>query len=232
MKQKVWIFGDSYAARYDEGKDLENSWPYMIAKKYNVINEALPGSSIFLALKKINNLINHNTNTQDDILIFYMSNRDRIDFSFLERDEDACMMHNVVNDNSDQKWIKKYLRRYKRYSTFIKNFYQYYVFNNEKALEMSMLGHYVLLKELSKRFKKVLVVPVFQLPYIKDFTIDDTEKFSIAKGNALWFHDEKNIDTDQVNHMRVENHKIIYDMTVDWIENDIPFDTEKLKKIS
>ena len=100
------------------------------------------------------------------------------------------------------------------------------------GIEIPKIGEVVLPFTLSNQFNKMLVVPVQDTPHELIGKIKNTNKFMIAEGPQLRLHDEDSIDLPQPNHMRQENHDIMFNMLVDWIENNTVFNTEKLIKIT
>jgi len=217
--QKVWILGDSYAQACDGD---ETTWPSMLSKKYNVSNHALGGTGPDYMLKTLYLLLyKHDIeHIKNSVMIIYMSKMSRLNFKFLKNPSESVKIPQT--------------KRHKQHSFLLTFFFKYYYFFNEQSIYMSHLGNYALLKEMSKLFKKILVIPAFRKPTLLNdqFTINNDEKFTIGKGMPIFYHDQKGIDHNKVNHMREENHNIVYNMTVDWIEKDIPFDTGKLIKIS
>jgi len=77
----------------------------------------------------------------------------------------------------------------------------------------------------------MLVVPVQDTPHELIGKIKNTNKFILAEG-ALIDYDKNFLDLHHPNHMRQENHDIMFNMLVNWIENNDVFDTEKLIKIT
>lgn len=233
----LWIFGDSYAS--EDWNSSEYPWPAQLEKKYNVKNYAVSGTGPMHSVNKLYELISgaNREVLKDTSLIFYMSSIHRANFSFLEHPRDACFMTHMASNATlpvENSWSKERYKFYNKHLNFIKSFFKNYGMYNQEALNMAQLGYMTLLKEAASNnvFKKVLVVPIFEPPGFPNFFISSKDNFTLAKGGVLHTHDEQNIDIDLPNHMREENHNIVYKMTVDWLENNIPFDINKLKKIS
>jgi len=197
--------------------------------------------------------------TENITVIFFVSEYiGRPSFNFIDKEDQVhvfqalCVPDNYYGsedhyvmkrkDEEYKQWFDEHLKeinsRYKKYKDFINQFYNY---SNEyqdifggiyDSWNVNYISYYTLLKELSNQFNKMLVVPVQDTPHELIGKIKNTNKFMIAEGPQLRLHDEDSIDLPQPNHMRQENHDIMFNMLVDWIENNTVFNTEKLIKIT
>jgi hypothetical protein len=235
--QKVWIFGDSYAA---DVSDESYAWPRRLSLKYNVENFAISGTGPEYILKLFRNELDSpslNPKDLNDInLIFFLSHDSRKDFKFLKDPSDQCCMLHIASETKfEQDWASRRVKEYTKEKNFITHFYRdYYLHNN--LCDFDHLKYVGILKEFSRFFKKTLVVPVFDPPHHGilhqkfDTTVEDYGNFSYAKGPALFFV-ENEVNGEMPNHLCIENHNRMFDQLKNWIDNSIPLDTEKLKKI-
>jgi len=249
-KKKVWIFGDSYAILEkflnpdliwnDTTCDLSYTWPRRLAEKYDVTNLAHSGTGIWWSIDQLKKQVKglsslpsklFKSQQQKDIIVIFFASEYvfRPHFTFFDDPMDSALMKEFTR--RDRKWKGSF---YKQYVDFIKNFYEYNCEHQEidDHQNINYVSYYTFLRQLSNKFNKMLVVPIFSSPHKLFGKIENTDKFMIAEGQPLWNHDEKNVNTYHPNHMRQENHDIVYNMMVDWIENNAVFDTKKLLKIS
>jgi len=225
--EEVWIFGDSYAADCYYPEEEKYAWPLRLKNLYNVENFAYPGTGPEHAMKVFRNQILHCTSEElsNISVIFVLSHDSRKDFSFLDSLSDQCSM--FVMDQNFKKYNKKN-------QNFIKKFYKEYYMHNELG-DFRHLQYVGILKEFSRFFKKILVIPAFDdyksnTLYEKfDSQIEDYENFYYSKGPALFFIEkEKNNDP---NHLSLINHSLMFENLKAWLENSHIFDTNNLQKI-
>lgn len=240
-KKEVWIFGDSFATSI-WNSDVPYIWPRRLAEKYNVTNFAYFGTSIWWSMCKFKKKLKHLNPVNGSAInvIFYASEYlYRPQFTFLEDPLDSALFKRFIPGNETmtlegEELIKEKKSFYKKYIDFIKNFYEY---SSERqdivdSQSINYLSYYTLLKEMSNKFNKILVIPCFDSPHELFGKIENTDKFMIAEGYPLFMYDKNHVDTTYPNHMRKENHDITFNMLVDWIENNAVFDTRKLIKVS
>lgn len=237
--EKIWIFGDSYSARWFQN-EYEYTWPRKLEKKYHVENFSFSGTGPEYQLNLLKNQVIKlkNANELKNInLIFFMSGNERINFTFLDDIMDQNFMVRICADRpnlyNDPKVFQKYLH-YKRYRNFITYFFRYYFFNKDNEIDILKTLSFV--KDISNIFKKVLLIPVFDdlknkniFPFYNYMLQNDTRitNFYIAAGQPINMIDK---NMDEPNHIEAENHSIMVDMFVDWIENNVNLDSSKLKK--
>jgi hypothetical protein len=229
-KQEIWIFGDSYADRYNN-IDVTFSWPRELEKNYNVTNFGHRGDGPQGVLDNINKCILSMPNLDDKkvTVIVMLPEICRYSYSFYKNIKDR-VTGQVNSQSSDefkdlvkQKFGEDKLR-------FLMDFQEYYlkVSSNRKIEEMktfSLLNHY------ATYFKKMLVWPTGEV-YVYNNTVDrflfsslvnydfvpipmvtithDREPNSIDR----WPNDNKTI-----NHLSLFHHKIMHAELVEWIEN-------------
>jgi len=224
--EKLWIFGDSYSSTEFEDS---SAWPHQLEKQYEVSNYSVAGSGPEYMMVKFRDRLIATKDLENISLMFFLSHDSRKPFSFLKKPGDQCNMQHF------DKW-NEYLRKtYAKQKPFLKQFYDDY-YNSNFLDDFHHLKYVGIIKEVSRFFKKVLVIPVFDHPengilYSRfNSTIEDTENFTYARGPAL-FTIEKEINTYASNHLCDENHKLMYEQLVNWMEHSIPFDTNNLKKL-
>ena len=236
--EKIWIFGDSYAAN-DSNESY--TWPKKLSEKYKVTNWAVGGTGpeymINLFRKELENPKLVLTDLKNINLIFFLSHDSRKDFSFLQQSNDQCFTFHVgMETKFKDKWSISKLKKYAKQKDFLRKFYRdYYLHNN--LCDFNHLKYIGILKEFSRFFKKVLVIPVFDnyeegILYQKfNTTVADIDNFTYSQGPALFFI-ENEINGNMPNHLCIENHNNMFVQLTNWIENSIPLDTNKFKKIS
>lgn len=229
--EKVWIFGDSYSSA--EFKD-PTAWPHKLAERYDINNFSISGTGPEYMIKLFKEQLNApdlNINELKDInLIFFLSHDSRKDFSFLTNPSHQCITRHV-----DQFSRPEY-KHYKKQKPFLEKFYiEYYDYN--RLDDFDHLKYVGIIKEFSRFFKKVLIIPVFDRRTISilynkfNSTIEDHRNCTYARGPIL-FDIEEEINTNAPNHYGPENHILMYEQLVNWIDNNIPFDSNNLKKLT
>jgi hypothetical protein len=235
--KKLWIFGDSYSdSSYHNDED---AWSKQIEKVYDVKNLSRAGSGPEYQLGLFRKaMLNTDVNDlKEIILIFFISHNSRKNFKFVEHPTDQSFMSHIASDTSyKDEWHQNKVKKYAAYKTFLKDFYKYY-YQNLELDDFEYIQQVSLIKEFSKFFKKVLVITVFnsalnsKLHKKFNSIIDDSENFTYARGPALHFV-ERDVNMTDANHMCRKNHRLFYKQLINWIENNVPVDTEKLKKIN
>lgn len=233
--KKLWIFGDSYSdSSYHNN---EAAWSKKIEKVYNVQNLSKSGSGpeYQLGLFRKSILDTDVNDLKETTLIFFLSHNSRKNFEFVEHPEDqSFMLHIASNTLYKDEWQQNKVKKYAAYKPFLKEFYKYYYLSHDLD-DFEYIQQIVLIKEFSKFFKKALVITVFNnapdsnLHKKFNSIIDDSENFTYARGPALHFV-ERDVNIKEANHMCIENHQLLYNQLINWIENNVPVDTEKLKK--
>lgn len=207
MTREVWIFGDSYAS---ENLEFNYSWPVLLKQQYNVKNFALNGSGpdyqLSLFLEKLTDLDTSNVD-----VIFFVSDVVRFNFKFLESPSQQYIIKHLVNNSNFDNSNKKY----KKYKNFIKSFFQNYVYYSTYN-ETEIIKIILLLKELSKHFNNMLIIPVFDNLKEPLVSFDNTKKLCIIKNKF------KDIDLCKfeynVNHLSQEVHTRVYEKLSYWLD--------------
>ena len=207
MTREVWIFGDSYA---NENLEFSYSWPVLLKQQYNVKNFAITGSGpdyqLSLFLDKLSTSDASNTD-----VIFFVSDTIRFNFKFLESPSEQYIIKHLVKTSSFDTNIKKY----KKYKTFINWFFRDYVYHSTYN-ETETIKIILLLKELSKHFNNMIIIPVFDNLNEPLISFDNTEKLCIVKNKFK----EVELDkfTHEPNHMSQEVHDQVYKKLSYWLD--------------
>lgn len=218
MTEKLWIFGDSYSDKEYTYDHSFSSWPSAIEKIYEVTNFSKIGSSpdysLNILLKKITDT--SDVELQNTTLIFFVSSIHRFNFKFFNIKDHAITAK--FSDTSDSNVMKNY----REYSSFIKNFFKYYVFHSsyEQSELLKIAG---CLNLLSYKFKKVLVWPIFDRITID---VESNNKFYFVSTPLRkiepWL---ANTTVDlRNNHMSKNNHLEMMSQLTNWIDNDMIID--------
>jgi hypothetical protein len=227
-QQKLWIFGDSYAAStyHPDSSIGEITWVKELEKNYDVSNFALSGSGPDYSL---NNLINEiakykKYELRDIIVIFIIPEIYRINFDFLKPHDQivSIAMHNLSLNQNGKDLIKPYLK----YETFIKDVFKHYVLSSSYMdTELTkMLGW---LQLHSHMFKKMLIWPTndkasewinLSSPNV---LFIDTPIFEIEDDHADFGYDSR------YNHLTQVNHYTMLDQISSWIDHNTPIDIGK-----
>jgi len=230
MKEKVWIFGDSYAQLFPDPA----TWPAIIHTTYNTENYAQSGSGPEyqekILLEKIVSI--PRTQLLDTNLIFLISGYSRYNFRFLKPGDQVLPKEILFGD--DKKQQKKFASSHPQFYKFLHNFFREYVFYNKKEM-YDVVKTCLFLKELSSHFKKVLVIPIFDDPYMNPmavqlrFKINDTENFQLAK-NGILFTSENHRHFSLNNHMTHEQHSVFADQIINWVEQKEDFNCKNVRE--
>ena len=238
-KRQIWLFGDSYSSTDPNHAHLQYCWPYKLSRMYSLVNFSISGTGPDYQFLKLQDRIQATKNIENlksVTLIFFMSNDSRKNFSFLRKVSDACFMVHTAMDTEDSSPTMKYRKEeYREHKPFLKKFFKTYYSHNNKE-ELSMLKNVAFLKEISKLFNKVLVIPVFDMPYGKlheKFTlnVEPTPNFHVAEGPTM-YDVSKDLDPNYFsipNHLPHSHHDIMLNALIDWIEEDNLINTNIFK---
>ena len=262
------IFGDSYADEHAppypsemENDEWQNKhsyrWPLKLKEKfekeYNFKNHAVIGSGPFNALTKLLSYVNKLK--KDDIVLFFLSDYDRIDFVVPK--EIKSHVSNIFYSTSTKKseffddsnyennsMLKAYyLLHEPELNFFYKNFFNILP---RRTLEQLFFGF---LKNLSNDKKCKIILFCKNNSYDINFKNDDYfyrfEKDLSSISDEEWMNLDKGLTEndcmivdDRVNHIMAENHMIMFDIICKLLNNekDIPefkrnlttFDNERI----
>lgn len=231
MKEKVWIFGDSYS---DPNYLEENtfSWPTQLAKNYDVRNFSIRGTGPEWSLNLLLAQIKPIETTDDVNLIFFVSNPIRFDFKFYKDPKDQALFQYVVDrchSEPGESLVNKYLDR----KRFFKEFVKLYIGTmDDFYIDKEMIKYVGSLKLLERKFKKILVWPIF---YRLNIDIETSEKFmlindlpmaSVEPNQNFYFGYDS-----RANHLSKDNHIIMLEQLSAWVDNNSQIDIKKFTRI-
>lgn len=228
-KQEIWIFGDSYAERFNE-IDAVFSWPRGLEENYNVTNFALRGQGPQGVLEAIHKCLYGNPPyylLKKITVIVVLPEICRYPYSFYRNVKDR--VYGQVNLNSSNEFkniIKQEFDEDKL--NFLINFNEYYLTAgyNQKIEEMKTLA---LLNHYAGYFKKMLVWPTVEVrvhldptdnPLFSSLTNYDfvpvtMQTISEIRENVSYSWPD---DRYRINHVSLLHHRIMYDEIISWIE--------------
>jgi hypothetical protein len=229
-KQKIFIFGDSYADRCSES-NVVFSWPRGLEQNYDVTNFAIRGEGPQGVLSAIHRCILAMPNLEDReaIVIVMLPEICRYPYSFYTKIKHR-VYGQVNSESSDQ--FKDIIKRDfgEDKLKFLIDFHEYYlkVDTNRKIEEMKTLG---LLNYYATYFKKMLVWPTDYV-YVDDdpacrplFSGLVNYDFVPITMETITHDREPNTigrwpdDKNTINHLSLFHHKIMHAELVEWIEN-------------
>ena len=246
--QEVWLFGDSYCqdspAVFESTKHLINyefiSWPNRLKQNFNLKNFSRGGTGPTWSLNRLNNEIKENKDNLKNInLVFFISSIWRLDLKFYKDPSDQwlgskipALDRTMIDFGWDIKKFnkeeKKVIKPYKQNAFFVKELWkQYFLTDSFQNTEMlKIIGNLRLHSDL---FKKVLVWPIFNEPFV---SINSVNNFFYV--NDLLFNIEKDPHGSGLdprhNHLSEENHNIMFKQISDWINYSKPINIDEFQK--
>ena len=204
--QCLLIFGDSFAVSHARNQ-FEYTWPNRLSKNFITQNFAVSGTGPDFALQqflKINNRIHNKDKTS---IIFCLSSITRFNFAFLKPEHQIVVNH-ILQPKIPTK-LQEITNKYWRFKLFIEKFLKDYIYNST-YLETEIIKIILLLKYLTKDYKKTIVLPCFDNVTQNLFDFTQSENFFVYK-DALIQYNKVDIDIDnRPNHMDEDHHKKFY----------------------
>lgn len=208
MTREIWLFGDSYAREHPE---CDYSWPILLKQQYNTKNFAVGGSGPDYQLSVFLDNLSCTPDTSNIDVIFFVSDIVRFNFKFLH-----CPSHQYVLKHLDNTNTKvEHIGKYKKYKKFVKSFFQDYIYHSTYK-ETETIKIILLLKELSKHFSNMIIIPIFDNldePYV---SFDSTKELCIIKNKF------RDIESDEFmsnpNHMSRLVHAHVYERLSHWLD--------------
>lgn len=233
MSEKIWIFGDSWAALSYNNANIE-SWPIMIAKKYTVNNFAIAGSGPEYSLSTL--IKNMNTATDSELkntsVFFIISHSMRFNLDLTDPWHQVLFKYPTFDifDSRVTPYVKNKLKLVlsKEHQKFIKLFYKYYFSTLTKQIHLlKTLGT---LQLLSGRFKKMVVVSSFDsIPENIPLKHDNFCLFSRNPLSDLMVKTYP-FDSDiRSNHLENSQHPVFLQELLNIITTELDVDFEKIK---
>ena len=238
-KPNLWIFGDSYCDKNFRNDLSYEGWPALIEKEYNVTNMSKTGSGPDYSLQKLVDMLKK---TDPKIrkrthVFFGISDIFRIPMQFCNPPhrnnslESLLVMHMMYKfrwlEPKNVAKTKKLLSKYftKKELNFIEKVYRENIlYSSYSATELVKIIGF--LKEVSKEFKTVCVVPLFNtLPYYLQ-PIENTENFLVMPDAAIEvFPNDTGFGEDpKNNHLPKHVHQKLVDAFWKWTNERQPFE--------
>ena len=229
-KQRVYIFGDSFAVtKWHIDYNFEHlPWPLLLAEKYTVENHAVMGTGPDYSIQKLLDTITHTPPEQikDSVLVFISSDPCRLNLSCYKHPRDQVLLFAIASGDVPHT-SAEFARGAVEWM-----FDHDWVHNNH-------LKNYSTILHLSTLFKQTLYwnicnsVPTHQqfYPHSKSVQVPKEGLLEISNrdsGNTPLVnpaHDSR------PNHLHEPNHQEMYRQLCNWIELEHPIDTEKFAPI-
>ena len=208
MKQKLWIFGDSFAdPRYNPTTQFK-TWHYQLEENFEVENFGISGSGPEWSLQQFLKLDESTPNHEKKNIniLFLGSQWTRFNFSFFE-------------EASHQVWIMRSSllnTNYKKFRKFIDSFFTYYVDNNNHNSIQFVLQNMLLVKHYTRHYKKCVYWPVFISIEEEVRELYNSKKFYIVEYKMRDLEILEPFGKGTIpNHMPKESHDIVYQKVMD-----------------
>lgn len=210
LMDNLLIFGDSFADPMPI-KDRHlflYTWPNRLSKNFITKNFSVSGTGPDFSLQKFL-AIDKNIDKKDNtLIIFCLSSITRFNFGFLEP-RDQILVNHIIQSNIPTK-LKNIANNYMKFKPFLENFFKNFIYNST-YLETELTKLILLLKYLTKDYKKTIVIPCFDNISLDLFNFTKSNNFFVYK-NALMQYNFIDVEVDyRPNHMDEEHHKKFYD---------------------
>jgi len=225
----VWIFGDSFA---DEKWSVPTSgfnWVHEINKQYNVKNLAKVGTGPDYSLDWFIRLTNSLPKEQlkKVSVIFLSSDSMRLNLKCYKDPMDSVLIYQIAEGKIKHQSFM-----------FAKQLFKWYLDDDYRC--RTNLQYLSTLNHMSQYFKQVLYWPVAPIDPIVSNYIDTADNVTVPQDCLLEIsvhdcgHNIVGFDSQdpRANHLHEENHHVMYNQLVDWIENFSPIDTSKFKFVA
>lgn len=224
----IWIFGDSFADPIWMRETKGFNWVHEINNKYSVLNLAKIGTGPDYSLDKLKQqfVVTNKDDLKNITLIFFSADPMRLNLKCYNDPMNSAEIYAIAEGKIKHKstW-------------FAKQLFMWYMDHDYK--ERCDLQYFATLNHMSQYFKQVLYWPVPPLTPVTNHFLDIADNFHIPEKNLIAISEvdggpgKKAFDIDpRANHLHEENHRIMYDLLVDWIENFSPIDTSKFKFVT
>lgn len=209
----VYIFGDSYG--HAGNKRLTyRTWFDMIGEP--VVNKSRGSASPYYCMRRLNEAIY--LISEDDKIIFIMSDKTRLDFPFLQKIDHASTSHTILSKHPVLNDSEKYLLEYKHEIDMV-----FSMFDKEVDMYPFLIISY--LKYVSQKIKcKIIVIPSFESttfklkfldPFYFNSDIFKVLDIDLYRISCEEFIDEKyseQIEAKRRCHLSYENHVILFNI--------------------
>ena len=218
MIDKLHIYGDSYSDSYNEIRHWPNFTSYIaeLEKKYKVTNFSKKGCSAYYVINKLSNNIKKlkNTELSDTYCFIALPCPRRLDLKFLN---DQATFSQVQKKSSNE-FKEKFVNIFGQENLdFIIKWNE-----NNTNLNEFVLTQTLSVLALSKYYKKVLIWNTDVLQHDVSPTYLELIDKNVNSNQTMcyvpmeFFH----IDGDYPNHFLTDIHTQMYDIIVNWIENE------------
>ena len=227
----ILVLGCSYA---DPGMyPSEETWPTLLNKNFDVCNEACMGTGPQENLNILNTFVERGVDKSKDILIFFVPQYHRMNFKYLEKEDQVFTYASKFRGKKDyfnRKFVEKYGTDKLDWQSQWWDYYQVYD-NNQK---LDIIKIYATIAYFTKFFSKSLIIPTdYTTKKFKKWNIDVQ---SIFKKKHCYYtpdiimdiisqneKDKKMIfgEDKRPNHISLYNHKVMYKLLSEWINLDI-----------
>jgi len=207
------------------------SWPDLLSRRYKELkNEAKIGTGPQHNLHILKSYVDKGINKNKDLLIFFVPEYFRLNFKYFENNFQQTLSYATKNnkDRFGDKFEKMYGEEILEWQT---NWWRYYQFH-AKNQEIDIIKIYSTIAYYTKYFKRSLIIPTDLAHTIEKREVDiwnilERSDITCPKDiNLETIHHEEGIrvgygqDT-RPNHLSKQNHKVMYELLVDWIDNGI-----------
>ena len=226
----VWLFGDSYSATdlYTDKRIVtldmpyEEHWPIKLSQSHYVKNFSASGSGPDYQIKLLKEEMAKvgPKQTKQIKVIFFVSHSCRKDFTFWHYPGDAAFSSVMAQDGEGLSEEDSRMDQYAQHKNFVRDFFKYYEDKHD-----SFFQNLLELKQYADLFDSMLVVPIFETLsnhiLYKRFgnILQQTDKFSMAKGQPLFDALGGEDNHWYPNHSRPEMHKYIFTNLNQWLHN-------------
>ena len=204
--ENLLIFGDSFAVPHDRTQ-FEYTWPNRLRKNFVTQNFSVVGTGPDFSLQKFLTVDKRVRNKDKTSIIFCLSSITRFNFAFLKAEHQIVVNH-ILKPNIPTK-LQEITNKYLKFKLFIEKFFKDYIYNST-YLETELIKIILLLKYLTKDYKKTIVLPCFDEVTQNLFDFTKSNNFFVYK-DALIQYNKLDVEVDyRPNHMDEDHHKEFY----------------------
>lgn len=215
MTKKLWIFGDSYAAR-DNSIESSYSWPVQLENSFEVKNLAKIGTSSSWSLQKMLFEMNKIDDTSDVSLLFFLTEPYRQNWNFWKEESHHWLSGYIGSSRYSITDASGLVKQYKDRTKFIQAWF--------RALpgdfgDMEYYKNVSVINLWATKFEKVLVWPCFQ-----QIKLNGTLNNNVTLSDVSMKMFEPDVNPTRFdlrpNHLSAENHKRMATILKQWINEN------------
>lgn len=209
MNKKVWIFGDSYASR----EDNENTWPAKLEDTHKVVNFARRGTGVDWSLQQMIDAANVD-NTKDITVIFFLTFQNRHNWNFWQDPGEQWKSKQLGAGSKRLKITDPAIYKYKRYFSFVKDFYK---FQDDNFNSRSIIKSIGTINLYASNFEKILIWFCFD-----DVLLNCKLNNNVTIASPCMTEFEPIMDPLSLlpNHLNEGKHKEMLQILVKWIDTN------------